>query len=321
MKKNTKVNAQLTQAWNEHKCLCPTDRATIVALNRRVQVGEVLRVFPNTYIRQEQWNQLNPIQQDGYLIRGLAAYKPSLIFAGKEAAVVHQLEHSYRLHQGIRTITIATSRNETHTNSPRVKRIVHAHKQSVVVDGIAVTPLAQTVADCAAMYSFEQVLCMADTALRKGVSRTELFEAAIQTPDPAKVARVIHCADARSENGGESYMRAVIIECGFVVPELQVECTDPETGNVYRVDFWWRLPDGRIIVGELDGQEKYVNPQMTGGKSARGVVIEEKEREQALYRAGVSRIVRFEVSECRNRTRFANKLASYGIPRMARRGY
>lgn len=36
-------------------------------------------------------------------------------------------------------------------------------------------------------------------------------------------------ADGRSENGGESVVRAIILELGFAEPDLQVEIEDPST--------------------------------------------------------------------------------------------
>ena len=34
-------------------------------------------------------------------------------------------------------------------------------------------------------------------------------------------------ADGRSENGGESIVRGIMIDLGFALPELQVEIEDP----------------------------------------------------------------------------------------------
>lgn len=54
---------------------------------------------------------------------------------------------------------------------------------------------------------------------------------------PPDRIRALHYdyADARSENGGEFECRAVIIEAGFMVPELQVEFNID--GRIKRVDF------------------------------------------------------------------------------------
>ena len=109
--------------------------------------------------------------------------------------------------------------------------------------------------------------------------------------------------------------RGTIIEQSFMLPEIQSPFVDPQTGKVYRGDFVWRLADGRIVVGELDGTEKYMNPDMTGRKSIQGVVFAEREREEALERAGVTSIVRFSFDDVIARRPLVDKLVAAGIPR------
>lgn len=99
-----------------------------------------------------------------------------------------------------------------------------------------------------------------------------------------------------------------------MVPELQQEITDPQTGALYRVDYLWRLPGGRLVVGEYDGYGKYVDPDMNDRKGIRSAVQAEKERETALYRAKVDTIVRFTYEEVMNRYPVLNKLRAVGIP-------
>ena len=66
------------------------------------------------------------------------------------------------------------------------------------------------------------------------------------------------CFDGRTaeaRNGGESMARAIMIDLGFVPPDLQVEICDlDESDQVVAVDFHWMLPDGGVVVGELDGR-------------------------------------------------------------------
>lgn len=84
-------------------------------------------------------------------------------------------------------------------------------------------------------------------------------------------------ADGRSENGGESVVRAIILELGFAEPDLQVEIEDPLNPGTYkRVDYYWLLEDGRAIVGELDGFEKYLkthgNPRKSPDENLRSAI-------------------------------------------------
>ena len=89
---------------------------------------------------------------------------------------------------------------------------------------------------------------------------------------------------------------------------------DGQTGRHARPDFYWVRDDRFVIVGELDGNEKYVNAQMTGGASVEQVVDAERERERLLLRNGVDRIVRFRVRETYDRAQFIRKLLEAGVP-------
>lgn len=104
------------------------------------------------------------------------------------------------------------------------------------------------------------------------------------------------------------------IENGFAVPQLQVSFADSLTGKQFRVDFLWRTTDGRIIVGELDGTAKYVDPKMTDRRSIQETVQAEREREQALFRAGVTEIVRLTFDDAVQQKPLIAKLRRAGVP-------
>ena len=95
---------------------------------------------------------------------------------------------------------------------------------SCTKSGIAVTTIERTLIDCALTYSLQDVLPMFDSALRLELTTKDaiLQECDSLRRDAGRVLRALHYdyADARSENGGESECRAVIIEAGFMVPEL-----------------------------------------------------------------------------------------------------
>ena len=99
----------------------------------------------------------------------------------------------------------------------------------------------------------------------------------------------------------------MIIVLGFVVPELQISFFDPVTRKTYRTDYLWRLADGRAIVGEFDGMEKYVNPQMVGSKTI-------EERDEALRLCGVSQIVHFSYNDVMHPDQLRRKLEQAGVP-------
>ena len=72
--------------------------------------------------------------------------------------------------------------------------------------------------------------------------------------------------------------------------------------------------DGRLIVGEYDGYEKYTNPNMNDRRGIQGAVHAEKERETGLYRAKVDSIVRFTYEDVLKQHPMINKLRAAGVP-------
>ena len=150
--------------------------------------------------------------------------------------------------------------------------------------------------------------------------------------------RLCYFASRLSENGGESFARGTMISLGFMVPQLQHEFILPRSGGKYRCDFLWRLPDGKLIVGEFDGHSKYYvdsdNPSHVNidfnsscdnrmlRKSYDTNVINrnidrQAEREVLLMKeCGVSRIVRFTIADIINPKRVESKLIAAGVPRI-----
>lgn len=188
-------------------------------------------------------------------------------------------------------------------------------EKAVIANGIAVTNPSRTLLDCGRTIDFVHSLPIFDDAASNGIEEKQILqECARTTLDCSRIFKLLRYTDARSENGGESFARAVMIENGFSVPQLQVPFTDPLTGKQFRVDFLWRTADGRIIVGELDGTAKYVDPQMTDRKSIQETVQAEREREQALFRAGVTEIVRFTFDDAVRQKPLIAKLRRAGVP-------
>ncbi|GGI14589.1 hypothetical protein GCM10007377_11690 [Galliscardovia ingluviei] len=81
----------------------------------------------------------------------------------------------------------------------------------------------------------------------------------------------------------------------------------------FRVDFAWYSASGRIVAGELDGEEKYVNPSMTQGKSISAIVQDERERENLLSKCGISNIFRFTFQDALQRQPLIKKAVQAGV--------
>ena len=62
--------------------------------------------------------------------------------------------------------------------------------------------------------------------------------------------------------------RAMMIRLRYVLPQLQVWVANPlDPGHLFRVDGMWVLPDGTIVVLEVDGMAKRQDESMTRGRS------------------------------------------------------
>lgn len=121
----------------------------------------------------------------------------------------------------------------------------------------------------------------------------------------------------RSANGGESIVRAIMIERGFQVPELQVEIEDPmRPGAVFEVDFYWCLPSGRVVIGELDGMVKYrvnaAGAPVTAVETQRRLVAERK-RESHINLTGAT-VVCFTYEEACDEDYLERILVRAGVP-------
>ena len=130
----------------------------------------------------------------------------------------------------------------------------------------------------------------------------------------ARLARALTFADGRAESPGESWMRVLIHQLGFEVPDLQHEYRLAD-GRRFRSDFRW--PSIRLA-GEFDGRLKYRAGEARGGRTAEQVVMAEKEREDAVRATGdgMLRCVRDDLRDSR---RLRQKLEAAGVPRRVRR--
>lgn len=308
------VSMMISDAHRRGRCATGSTVAIRKAMSRRVKSGRLHRVHPNMYADRTYWAGLTPAERTLHIIRTLADAHPDWVFAGLSAALVHGLDYQWELHD--RSVTILTSKHGGIQGDALVKRLFVSQCEFVIVDGIKVTNLARTVADCGFLLDFHDALSIADAAFARGLTAKDvLSECAGINRDHERVLLLARYANPRSENGGESFARGVMLEEGFAEPELQVEFVDPLTGKRYRVDFVWRCADGRVIVGEFDGRAKYMDPEMTKGHDPMHVFQDEREREDALKRAGVTTVFRLTHRDVANRIPLVDRMIAAGVPR------
>lgn len=311
-----KANRLLTQAEAERRYCYGTNESQCRALLRLKQHGKLVSPYHNVYVRTDYFKTLNPIQKAQHLARTLTLIHPHWQFAGPSAAAMLGLNVPWSM---LKLVYIATQHSIARHAEPHLRRIFIPRPKRWKASGVSVTEPARTLVDCALRFPFEQTLGVFDSALAKGLlleSQVESVCTSIRA-DTSPVSKLLRYANGLSSNGGESRCRALIIESGFAVPELQHKFIDPRDGRKYYTDFLWQRPDGRMIVLEYDGLEKYTNPEMAGNRSTWGVVNEERQRESALKRAGVSDIRRISSAEINEPDLLASRLEQAGVPKLS----
>lgn len=345
MKQHKVVNARIAQAQQEGRCAVGDTDALRRAMKRRATVGELSSPYRNLYVSPEYWDQLNECQRSLHVARGLSRLHPAWVFAGVTAADAYGFDHSWNVHDRFVYVANAEGRKisnrselsrrmpgEGHRRFGRsgvagecrfaVRRLYVPSIAPVSVNGIMATDAARTLVDCGLSLPFRFALPMFDSAARRGLDMNEVARSCTGLHgDRAPIDTLLGYVDAASENGGESMVRAFIIDNGFVVPELQVEFRDPAYPvRRYRVDFLWRLYDGRMIVLEYDGMAKYEDPSMTRGRTARRILNERDERDRALRAAGVTTILHCTYEDAFMSNRLFMMLRDNAVPRVRAEG-
>lgn len=307
----------IEQARQEQRCVIATDNAQAQMLRRRLRVGQLVEPYSGLFVQSDVWNGLNVKQRSQYMVRSLALKHPNWIFAGLSAAAMFGFKYPRELHRDSQ-IFVATVASHNKRKHNQLQYIRMRGVQPTVFGGVRLTTPERTLADCARRFGFCDMLPMVDSALRLGLTTKEqMAEHEASLPRRLRrIDRLIEFSDARSESGGESACRAMMLESGFPVPRMQIEHSDPrDRSKLYRTDFEFSACNGDIVVVEYDGMQKYVDPKMTHNRGVAAVVSREQERERALYADGVSKILRFDYVDVMKRTPVVKALESADIER------
>ena len=309
------LKARLIEAHSQGKCLVPVSPSDAKRLARARKRGDVVSPARRVYALPELWDTLKPVQQEAHKLRALSALNPSWVFAEASAAVLHGLSVPYRL---MGTIHLAVPTHVHSGERPGIDHLFIKDDNFTKVGGVPITSLERTAFDCMRNYDFCSSLAIADSSLRHLGATPDTLVNTFEEHHGShfgkeRAIQIAMLANGLSENGGESIARAKMIQCGFLIPALQVWVDDPvDTSTSFRVDFCWDLPNGRVI-GELDGREKYTNPAMTGGREAIDILADERLRESRLSGTD-AKIMRFSFSDVMDTPKFCHLLNAYGIP-------
>lgn len=317
MKPHRRIIELLGEAQRADRCAIAPNSADHAALLRRAHNGEIANPYRGLFADAGYWSRLDPSQQALHMARTLTLMHPRWVFAGPTAAAIHRFEHPWSIHgPGLYIADDVNGSGMRHNT--RLHRVYMPSIPMWKVDGMRVTSAARTLVDCGLLLPFTKALAIFDSAFRMTTVTDDEVMAicAGMRRDCTDVERLLAYTDAHSDNGGESLIRGVMIEEGFAAPELQQVFADPENpSHQYRVDFMWRLPDGRIVVAEYDGMTKYVDPAMTDRRSIKAVVNQQTQRERCLLAWGVNAIIRLDYDDAVNRASLVGKLLQIGVPR------
>jgi hypothetical protein len=176
------------------------------------------------------------------------------------------------------------------------------------------TSIARTLVDLGCVADLRDSVAAIDHALHHDlVAKDELLRVLdeLGPVNGRKRARdAIEFATAQSASPGESYSRVLMFELGFPAPILQQEFTQ-RSGRKRNGDFWW--PDGRII-GEFDGNAKYLEAGMTKGKSPEHVLLDQRRRERELRLLDI-RFARWDWNDLEQVRPFIEQLEAVGLRR------
>lgn len=322
-----RIIRQVDEAEQRQILYRPQSSADVRACRRRVQRGEFVEPFPLLFGRAGTWRAIEPWQRPYRIIHSLALQEEGLIFCAFSAACVFGLPVSLEL---LRDVYIAVP-SRSHTGktgrfvrcavlpSPGMPTFGRGH-----VGDICVTSPERTVVGCLCMAPFPQALAIADASLRfLRIERDRLIELVElyggKKRGIANARRVARYADARSESGGESIARGVMIEEGFVVPDLQIEFPNVlDPWKPFYVDGAWFLPDGTVKVFEFDGKDKYTRFAGRSGDTV-AKMMRERQRESRLT-AVCDAVIRFDYRDVMTPGRLARILDAFGIPRVTDEG-
>lgn len=316
---NSLVEALAQEAIQNGTCLLGTSGTLSSALSIRRQSGELVSPRRGMYAPADLWNKLDARQRHLWAARTIGSQRPDRVFCHVTAALAYNLNVTLTGAFGtdIEVIHVVAGNRE----HGRLQNGIRCHNITDAAtwraEGIPVTSPARTVFDCARSLSFPDALAIADAALRSGLTNRDEFLGLIDenagAHGIAKARKVLEHANALAESGGESLLRAGLIELGYKTPELQVTFKTP-LGDFFRVDLLARREDGSAVALEMDGRIKYEDPAMTRGRDHIGVLLDERQREAALTACNLQ-IMRVRYRDLVDDRRLTKLCEAYRLPK------
>ena len=291
---------------------------------RAVARGAEVRVHWGVYFDAVAWQSASFLARYLLLIRAICETRASRpVLSHWSAAAIHGLHIVGEWPDVVHITQSPGHGSRSHGRVVRHSLILH-DSDVEEVDGMLVTTVARTVVDIAAASTTLRAVVLADSALHvdsfqqtPGLTTTSELVSAWERKLPftgyARSKDVIDFAVDAADSPLESVSRVNMRLIGCPAPELQVQHFD-NAGFIAQTDFTWRA---YRLVGEADGEQKYLDPKYREGRSVERVVLDEKYREDRL-RALRLGVVRWPWKVAIDPSALARRLKFHGLPVRAR---
>jgi hypothetical protein len=150
------------------------------------------------------------------------------------------------------------------TGAPRAQRPGVRLRRTPVgawddVGGFACATVADALVQAVPALHRAHAVALMDSALHQGhLTQEELVTAyrhAARRRDMAHTRTWWYLADARAESPAETWARLSCLDAGLPPDALQLAVAGTDRRVFARVDLAWRLPDGTMLLVEIDGQD------------------------------------------------------------------
>jgi hypothetical protein len=253
------------------------------AIARFVKAGLITRIRHGAYVSTSIWAALDPKGQHDTLSRAVLKQYDATVALTHDSAVVRHDGPTY----GLELSSVHLLHLPKNTGRRNVAGVVH-HKGTARVldltrnDDDWLTSPARTILDVAMTRGIEAGIVVADDFIRRELtSKDELwlvYECVKDWPGALILRLVIERCDGRAESVGETLGRELFRKHLLPMPILQFEVFRPDGSLAGRTDWAW--PEHQLL-GEFDGQVKYLRFRRTG-ETVTDAVLREKAREDEL---------------------------------------
>ncbi|TWX36309.1 type IV toxin-antitoxin system AbiEi family antitoxin domain-containing protein [Frigoribacterium sp. ACAM 257] len=305
------------------------------ALQRDAAAGRLVRIAHGAYVETDRWSSLLPRQRFVYRIAAAqrTAVRP-IVFSHAAAAAPWGLPW-WGAPPGLVEVTDPAARTSRAHRLTRVHALplagdvvdvdvdvdggdgvgVHDGDSDFVEHlGVRLTSVGRTCADVLLDHRSLDATVVVDAALHLELTDPVRIAAFLDRRPAARAharaRRTLGACDPGADSAGESVSRVFVHGFGFPAPVLQQPWRDT-FGLIGFTDMWW--PDLGVI-GEYDGDVKYLSDRWRRGRTPEQVVKDEKDREDRLRALPEVRgFARWGTAELRSPDRLRATLLAAGL--------